>query len=101
MASLATLLLAITIILHSAFIVTTSGGITSIGDPMFIVFAEILAWLLILISLIGFKVGCMSAEVVKIATSQQIRRRRFSFDLSEAVRTMGGSNQTGTNVGGV
>ncbi|KAI1724651.1 hypothetical protein Ddc_05898 [Ditylenchus destructor] len=60
-------LLALVIILHSALIIVGSGGITRVGDPMFIVFSEVLAWMLILLSLVGFKAGCMATDVVAAA----------------------------------
>uniref|UniRef100_A0A915DPS3 Uncharacterized protein n=1 Tax=Ditylenchus dipsaci TaxID=166011 RepID=A0A915DPS3_9BILA len=63
-------LLALIMILHSALIIVGSGGVSRVGDPMFIIFSEVLAWLLILISLMGLKLGCMATDAASLTNRQ-------------------------------
>uniref|UniRef100_A0A914H1E8 Uncharacterized protein n=1 Tax=Globodera rostochiensis TaxID=31243 RepID=A0A914H1E8_GLORO len=69
------LLLSLLIILNSVLIISIQGSSPyRLGDPTFVIFSEVLAWLLIMVSVLGIKLTCMSNKIVE-ANAEAHRRR--------------------------
>uniref|UniRef100_A0A183BTQ3 BPTI/Kunitz inhibitor domain-containing protein n=1 Tax=Globodera pallida TaxID=36090 RepID=A0A183BTQ3_GLOPA len=69
------LLLSLLIILNSVLIISIQGSSPyRLGDPTFVIFSEVLAWLLIMVSVLGVKLTCMSNKIVE-ANAEAHRRR--------------------------
>ncbi|KAL3103131.1 hypothetical protein niasHS_002317 [Heterodera schachtii] len=74
------LLLSLLIILNSVLIISIQGSSPyRLGDPTFVIFSEVLAWLLIMVSVIGVKLTCMSTKIIE-ANSEACRRRAGDED---------------------